>query len=141
MDMTVKYLVVYLAALVTFLVIDGIWLGVVARSFYVDQLGHLLRPKPNFGVAGMFYVLYVFGVVIFAVLPALSQQSWITALLLGALFGFIAYGTYDLTNLATLADWPVMVSIVDMIWGAVLTATVALSGYLVARWIIGAPGT
>jgi len=87
----------------------------------------------------MFYVLYVFGVVVFAVLPAMSQQSWMTAVLLGALFGFIAYGTYDLTNLATLEGWPVIVSVVDMIWGAVLTATVALSGYTAARLIIGTP--
>lgn len=133
--MTLKYFAIYLAALVTFLIIDGIWLGVVARSFYVQQIGHLLRPSPNFGVAGLFYVLYVVGVVIFAVLPAMAQQSWITAVVLGALLGFIAYGTYDLTNLATLAGWPVLVSIVDMIWGAVLTATVALAGYLAARML------
>ncbi|MBT5570248.1 MAG: DUF2177 family protein [Alphaproteobacteria bacterium] len=131
--MTVKYFTVYLAALVTFLIVDGVWLGVVARSFYVQQLGHLLRPAPNFGVAGMFYVLYVVGVVVFAVLPALAQQSWLTAVLLGALLGFIAYGTYDLTNLATLANWPVLVSVVDMIWGTVLTATVAFAGYSAAR--------
>lgn len=138
--MTVKYLAVYLAALVTFLIIDGVWLGVVARSFYVQQIGHLLRPAPNFGVAGLFYLIYVVGVVVFAVLPALSQQSWQTAVLLGALFGFIAYGTYDLTNLATLANWPVLVSIVDMIWGAVLTATVALAGYHAARIIFAGSG-
>ena len=123
--MTVKYFAIYMASLVTFLIIDGLWLGIVARSFYVQQIGHLLRPSPDFGVAGAFYLLYVVGVVVFAVLPALAQQSWVTALVLGALLGFIAYGTYDLTNLATLAGWPVLVSVVDMIWGAVLTATVA----------------
>lgn len=133
--MTLKYLAIYLAALVTFLIIDGIWLGVVARSFYVQQLGHLLRPSPNFGVAGLFYLIYVFGILVFAVFPAMAQQSWVTALVLGALLGFIAYGTYDLTNLATLTGWPVMVSIVDMIWGAVLTATVALAGYIAARML------
>lgn len=135
--MTVKYIAIYASALVTFLIIDGIWLGLVARSFYVEHLGHLLRPKPDFGVAGMFYLLYVFGVMIFAVMPAVAQQSWLTAVLLGALFGFIAYGTYDLTNLATLEGWPVIVSVVDMIWGAVLTATVAFAGYTAARLIIG----
>jgi uncharacterized membrane protein len=133
--MTLKYLAVYAAALVTFLIIDGIWLGLVARSFYVQQIGHLLRPSPNFGVAGLFYLFYVVGVVVFAVLPAMAQQSWVTAVVLGALLGFIAYGTYDLTNLATLARWPVLVSVVDMIWGAVLTATVALAGYTAARYI------
>lgn len=133
--MTLKYIAVYAAALVTFLVIDAIWLGVVARSFYVQQIGHLLRPSPNFGVAGLFYLFYVVGVVVFAVLPAMAQQSWVTAVVLGALLGFIAYGTYDLTNLATLAGWPVLVSVVDMIWGAVLTATVALAGYIAARYV------
>lgn len=136
--MTVKYLAVYIAALVVFLIIDGIWLGLIARSFYVDQLGHLLRPSPNFGVAGLFYLFYVVGIVVFAVMPAMAQQSWITAVILGALLGFIAYGTYDLTNLATLAGWPVLVSVVDMIWGAVLTATVAVAGYLASRLIFNA---
>jgi len=136
--MTVKYFAIYMASLVTFLIIDGLWLGIVARSFYVQQIGHLLRPSPDFGVAGAFYLLYVVGVVVFAVLPALAQQSWVTALVLGALLGFIAYGTYDLTNLATLAGWPVLVSVVDMIWGAVLTATVALAGYMAGRMLFGA---
>jgi uncharacterized membrane protein len=76
MDMTIKYLAVYIAALVVFLIIDGIWLGLIARSFYVDQLGHLLRPSPNFGVAGLFYLFYVAGIVVFAVMPAMAQQSW-----------------------------------------------------------------
>jgi uncharacterized membrane protein len=137
MDLTVKYFAIYTASLVTFLIIDGLWLGIVARSFYVQQIGHLLRPSPDFGVAGAFYLLYVVGVVVFAVLPALAQQSWVTALVLGALLGFIAYGTYDLTNLATLAGWPVLVSVVDMIWGAVLTATVALAGYMAGRMLFG----
>jgi uncharacterized membrane protein len=137
MDLTVKYFAIYMASLVTFLIIDGLWLGIVARSFYVQQIGHLLRPSPDFGVAGAFYLLYVVGVVVFAVLPALAQQSWVTALVLGALLGFIAYGTYDLTNLATLAGWPVLVSVVDMIWGAVLTATVALAGYMAGRMLFG----
>lgn len=136
--MTVKYFAIYMASLVTFLIIDGLWLGIVARSFYVQQIGHLLRPSPDFGVAGAFYLLYVVGVVVFAVLPALAQQSWVTALVLGALLGFIAYGTYDLTNLATLAGWPVLVSVVDMIWGAVLTATVVLAGYMAGRMLFGA---
>jgi uncharacterized membrane protein len=137
MDLTVKYFAIYMASLVTFLIIDGLWLGIVARSFYVQQIGHLLRPSPDFGVAGAFYLLYVVGVVVFAVLPALAQQSWVTALVLGALLGFIAFGTYDLTNLATLAGWPVLVSVVDMIWGAVLTATVALAGYMAGRMLFG----
>ena len=85
--MTVKYFAVYIAALVVFLIIDGAWLGLIARSFYVDQLGHLLRPSPNFGVAGLFYLFYVAGIVVFAVMPAMAQQSWMTAVILGALLG------------------------------------------------------
>lgn len=135
--MITKYLATYAITLIAFLIIDGIWLGVVARGFYVQQIGALLRPAPNFGVAGLFYALYVVGILAFVVFPALNQGSWITAALYGALFGFIAYATYDLTNLATLAGWPVVMSVVDMIWGAVLTASVATLGYFAARMFFG----
>ena len=134
--MVSKYLATYAVTLVAFLIIDGIWLGLVARSFYVQQLGNLLRPAPNFGVAGLFYLIYVVGILVFAVSPAVQTGTWITAALYGALFGFIAYATYDLTNLATLSGWPVMMSVVDMIWGAVLTACVATIGYVAARMIL-----
>jgi len=133
MDMALKYGAIYFAALLTFLVLDSVWLGVVARCFYVDQLGHLMRPSPNWGIAGLFYLLYVVGIVVFAILPGLGQSSWLVASGLGALFGLIAYGTYDLTNLATLRGWPPLMSMVDMVWGAALTGIVALSGYLAAR--------
>ncbi len=136
MDLTLKYSGIYLAALVAFLIIDGLWLGVVARGFYADQLGQLLRPSPNWGVAGLFYVFYVVGIIVFAVMPAHAQQSWMMAVGYGALLGLIAYGTYDLTNLATIRDWPVTMSIVDMIWGGVLTATVSLAGYFAARSLL-----
>ncbi len=136
MDMVLKYGAVYLAALLTFLVLDGIWLGIVARGFYVDQLGHLMRPSPNWGIAGAFYLMYVVGILVFAVLPGHGQSSWLLAAGLGALFGFIAYGTYDLTNLATLRGWPPLMSMVDMVWGALLTGTVALTGYLAARQVL-----
>ena len=136
MDMALKFGGIYLAALVAFLIIDGIWLGVVARGFYADQLGQLLRPSPNWGVAGLFYVFYVVGVVVFAVMPAHNNESWVMAIGYGALLGLIAYGTYDLTNLATIRDWPVAMSIVDMIWGGVLTATVSFVGYMAARILL-----
>ncbi|MBO6784119.1 MAG: DUF2177 family protein [Alphaproteobacteria bacterium] len=134
--MALKFGGIYLAALVAFLIIDGIWLGVVARGFYADQLGQLLRPSPNWGVAGLFYVFYVVGVVVFAVMPAHNNESWVMAIGYGALLGLIAYGTYDLTNLATIRDWPVAMSIVDMIWGGVLTATVSFVGYMAARILL-----
>jgi len=133
--MVIKYAGVYLSTLVAFLIIDGVWLGFVARGFYVQQLGHLLRPSPSFGAAGLFYAIYVVGILVFAVTPAVQNGTWVTAALYGALFGFIAYATYDLTNLATLSGWPVVMSVVDMIWGAILTASVATIGYLAARMI------
>jgi len=136
MDMTLKYAGIYAASLITFLIIDGIWLGIVARGFYSEHLAQFLRPSPNWGVAGLFYLLYVIGAVVFVVIPAHAQQSWLMAIGYGALFGFIAYGTYDLTNLATIRDWPVVVSVVDMIWGACLTATVSLAGYVAARSLL-----
>jgi uncharacterized membrane protein len=95
---------------------------VIARNFYRDRLGHLVRDQPDLAVSGVFYVVYVGGIVLFAISPALQSQSWATALVLGILLGVIAYGTYDMTNLATLRGWPVALSAVDLIWGSALTA-------------------
>lgn len=127
------YAKAYAAALVAFLVLDAIWLGVVARGFYAGQLGGLMRDNVNFLVAGGFYVAYVAGVVYFAVMPALEQGAWSRALLNGALLGLLAYGTYDMTNIATLKGWPVVMSMVDMAWGMVVTASAAVTGYWLAR--------
>ncbi len=123
----------YLGALVAFLVADGIWLGVITREFYQNQLGALLRDPPNFAAAGLFYLAYIAGVLYFAVRPAIDKQSLKNAAFNGALLGLLAFGTYDMTNLATLAGWPVTVVIVDMCWGAVVTAIVASAGYFAAR--------
>ncbi|WP_218940288.1 DUF2177 family protein [Denitrobaculum tricleocarpae] len=127
------YLKAYFAALATFLVVDGLWLGVVARKFYASQMGSLLRDNVNFLAAGGFYVFYVGGIVFFAVAPALADGSWKTAALRGAVLGLLAYGTYDITNLATIKDWPLTMSLVDMAWGTFLTAMVAVVGLLAAR--------
>ena len=127
------YAKAYAATLVVFLGIDALWLGVIARRFYVDQLGSLMRESPSMLAAGGFYLFYVVGIVFFAVAPALAAGSWKTAALNGALLGLVAYGTYDMTNLATLKDWPVTVSIVDLVWGGVLTGIAATGGYLAAR--------
>lgn len=123
----------YIAGLIAFLLIDFIWLKYIALSFYRDQIGHLMLDKPNLAVAGLFYLFYVAGVVILAVNPAIEKQQWMTALLLGGLLGFVAYGTYDITNLATLKGWPPIVAIVDIIWGTVLTASVATVSYFAAQ--------
>jgi uncharacterized membrane protein len=131
------YIVAYLTTAVVFFVADYVWLGVVAKSFYRDRLGALMAEQVNMPVAGLFYLAFVLGIVIFAVAPALDAQSWWRALLFGALFGFFAYGTYDMTNWATLRDWPAIVSIVDLTWGTTLTGLSATAGYFLTRWIAG----
>lgn len=112
-------------------VIDAIWLSVVANKFYKSQLGPLLLEKPNMVAAVLFYIIFVIGIVVFAVMPAIAAGDWKVALGLGALLGLVTYATYDLTNLATLKDFPVKVVVVDLIWGTVLTASVATLTYLV----------
>jgi uncharacterized membrane protein len=120
-----RWLVGYGAALSTLLVLDALWLGVVARPLYQQGLGPLLADPPRWGFAAAFYLLYPLGVVIFAVLPMGATVAWPRTLLLAALFGLFCYGTYDLTNLATLKGWPVRLAVLDMAWGAVLSVAVA----------------
>lgn len=126
-----QFFTTYVAGLIAFLLIDFIWLKYVALSFYREQIGHLMLDKPNLGIALLFYLVYVVGVVVLAVNPALEKGQWTTAVLYGGLLGLVAYGTYDITNLATLKTWPPIVSIIDMIWGTVLTASVATIAYFV----------
>jgi uncharacterized membrane protein len=126
-------LIAYGATLLFFAIVDTLWLGVVARDYYREALGSLLAPRFNLWAAIAFYVVYCLGIVIFAVLPALRGENLATALLHGALFGFFCYATYDLTNMATLRDWPIGMSFVDMAWGTLLTAGTALVGTLAAR--------
>jgi uncharacterized membrane protein len=129
----IYYLKLYLAMLASFLVIDMVWLGLVASAFYRKYLGFLMAPSPNWLVATLFYLLFVVGILVFVVLPGLKANSLKTTLLRAALFGLITYGTYDLTNLATLKDWPALLSIVDMLWGTVLTVAVGCIGFVVGR--------
>ncbi len=123
----------YVLTLLPFLVLDGIWLGTVARGFYASQLGGLLRPNINYLTAGGFYLAYVGGIVFFAVAPAFAANSMQIAALNGLLLGLMAYGTYNMTNLATLRDWPPLMSIVDIVWGGALTAVSAVVGMLATR--------
>lgn len=121
----------FLVAFTTFLVIDGLWLTLIAKNFYAKHLGFLMSKTPNLTAAGIFYVIYVFTMVVLIITPALQKGSLTTAILTGALFGLCAYATYDLTNLATIKDWPLLVTIVDIIWGTVLSAAVAGISYLI----------
>lgn len=126
---------IYLIALPVFFAIDMIWLGLVAKNFYRDQIGMLMKTDINWTAAIIFYLMFIFGLVLFVIMPAVEKHSWMHALVFGALFGLITYATYDLTNLATLKDWPLFVTIVDMIWGATLAASVSLITYVIATKI------
>ena len=128
-----RYVIAYVSTAFVFLAADFVWLGFIARSFYRDNLEGMLLEKPLLDVAGLFYGLYVVGIVIFGVMAGLRDDSWRSAAIYGALFGLFAYATYDLTNLATLKNWPMIVSVVDMAWGAFVTALAATGGYLAVR--------
>lgn len=127
------FLKLYAIALPVFFAIDMLWMGLVAKNFYRDQIGFLMKSDINWAAAIVFYLLFVVGLVLFVIAPALEKNSWTHALLFGALFGLITYATYDLTNLATLKDWPLMVTVVDLVWGAVLAASVSTASYFIAR--------
>ena len=113
--------------------LDMVWLGVVAKGFYARHMGTLLRPDVRWVPALLFYVLYVAAVVIFVVLPAAERKSLGRALGMGAFFGLAAYATYDLTSLALIRDFPVVVVMVDMAWGMLLTTIAAGAGFLAAE--------
>ncbi len=125
----------YALTTVVFFAIDMLWLGVIAKSFYFGQLGEFLRNPPNWTAAIVFYLLFIVGIFLFAILPAVEKNSLQQALLYGALFGFFTYATYDLTNLATLKNWPLAITFVDIAWGTVLTASVSSAGFFISRWI------
>lgn len=120
-----RFAVVYLVALGVFLALDAVWLGLVARTFYRREVGPLLASPPNWGAAAIFYLVYVTGIVIFAIRPGLDANSIATAATMGALFGFYTYATYDFTNLATLKGWTWRVVAVDVAWGTALGCAVA----------------
>ena len=126
----------YAVAVITFLAIDLMWLGVIARSFYQAHIGHLMRANVNWAAAMAFYLVFVTGIVVLVVWPAIQRQSLGHALVLGALFGLVTYAAYDLTNLATLEAFPVTVALVDLTWGTVLCATVSAVTYLASTRLI-----
>jgi uncharacterized membrane protein len=126
------FLKLYAIALPVFFVIDMIWLGLVAKGFYQQQIGFLMKTNINWVAAIIFYLLFIAGLIVFVVTPAIDKNSWMVALGLGALFGLITYATYDLTNLATVKDWPLLVTIVDLLWGMTLAASVSVITYLIA---------
>jgi uncharacterized membrane protein len=126
-----RILLTYAVSVPVFFVVDMIWLGLIARGFYRKALEPLLTPNINWTAAIIFYFLFLVGILIFALLPGIERRSLVYTIAMAALFGFISYATYDLTNLATIRDWPLMLSIVDMIWGSFLSASTAAITYLI----------
>jgi uncharacterized membrane protein len=131
------FLVAYIAAAIVFFGLDFVWLGTVAIGFYRRMIGPLMREKPNFAAAGLFYLLYIGGIVYFAIAPALAGGDWSKAAVSGGVFGFLAYATYDITNLSTLKNWPIRMCVVDIAWGTVATGLAATAGYAAVRSIVG----
>ncbi len=129
------FIKLYAIALPVFFAIDLLWIGVVAKDFYAKQIGSLLKSDVNWSAAILFYLLFIIGLVVFVITPAVEKGSWTHALLFGALFGLVCYATYDLTNLALAKDWPLLVTVVDLAWGAVLAGTVSTITYLIASKI------
>jgi uncharacterized membrane protein len=126
------FLKLYLIALPVFFAIDMFWLGIVAKKFYYAQIGALMKPDVNWTAAVIFYLIFIAGLVVFVITPAVEKGSWTHALLFGALFGFVCYATYDLTNLAVAKDWPLLITLVDLAWGAVLAASVSVVTFFIA---------
>ena len=122
---------IWVVAVGIFLVLDAIWLGVISKRMYREKLGHLMSDKPNLLVAVLFYLFFIFGLVFFVIKPSIDAANITYAILAGLLFGAVTYGTYDLTNLATMKRWPVVVTIVDILWGSVLCGVVSLLTYLI----------
>jgi uncharacterized membrane protein len=117
--------------------LDYVWLGFVAKKMYYSELGKLLLDVPNMVPAVLFYAIYVIGTVLFVVNPALEKDSWLFAAGMGALFGFICYATYDLTNLSTVKGFSLKITIIDLAWGAALTAIVATGTFFITKWFAG----
>ena len=133
--MAIFYIKLYLLTVPIFFLVDLVWLGYVAKNFYHRHLAFILSPEVNWWAAIVFYLLYIVGILLFAVVPALEKASFMRALVWGGLYGFFTYATYDLTNMALIKNWPLKIVIVDILWGVVLCAAVAMSSYGVGRWL------
>ena len=131
--MVTNYFKLYFATLIAFLAIDMVWLGLVARTFYRNYLGFLMTPTINWIAALLFYLLFTLGILVFVVVPGLRENSLKATLLRAALFGLVSYATYDLTNLATVKNWPVLITVIDMAWGTVLSVVVSYISFMVGK--------
>ena len=129
-----RQLAAYAGTMIVMVGLDMLWLGVIAKPIYQSGIGHLMADQPNVPVAVLFYVVYGLGLEVFAVLPAGPAPSWAKTVGMAALFGFFAYATYDLTNLATLKQWPIGLSVMDVTWGTCISAAAAGGGKALMDW-------
>lgn len=130
----IYYIKIYFATLVVFFAVDMLWLGLIASSFYKKHLGYLMAPSINWYAAIIFYLLFIVGILVFVVLPGVKENSLLNTIFRAALFGLITYATYDLTNLATINQWPLNVTLIDLVWGMVLSTIVSTAGFFFAKW-------
>ncbi len=135
--MLTKYAATYAATAIVMVLLDLLWLGVIAKPIYQQGLAHLMAERPNLAVAALFYALYALGLLLFAVAPRGEAAGWGQTLATGALFGFFAYATYDLSNLATLKDWPLGLSLMDMAWGTFASLASASAGKAALDYFVG----
>lgn len=131
-----QFLKVYALTLVIFFLVDIVWLGVISKKLYKEYLGHLMAPNVNWAAALVFYFLFIAGLLFFVIMPAIEKGDLMYAITVGAFFGLITYGTYDLTNLATLRDWPLNITIIDLVWGTFLNAATSGITYFVATSLL-----
>lgn len=131
--MMLETIKIYFITLVVFFAIDILWLGFVAKKLYRDALGFVMSDQPNWFAAIVFYLIFISGIVFFVISPAIEKDSWTYALFVGLFFGFITYATYDLTNLATLKNWPLRITIIDMIWGTTLGGSVSTISFFIMK--------
>jgi uncharacterized membrane protein len=125
----------YCLTLLVFLAVDFLWLGLIAKGLYQRYVGHLFSEQVNWAAAFLFYFLFVLGLMVFVIYPAIKASAMTQALWMGMLFGLVAYATFDLTNLALLRGWPATITVVDILWGIVLSGIVSTAGYWIARWL------
>jgi uncharacterized membrane protein len=130
-----KILISYALTFLVFFIIDMAWLGFIAKGLYNKYLGNFLHTEVNWTAAIIFYIIFIIGISVFVIYPAVAKNSLQYAIFYGALFGVFTYATYELTNMATLKDWPIQIVIIDIIWGAVLTAIVSTAGFYIVKWI------
>lgn len=134
--MSFQWLKQYGITLIVFLGVDSIWLLLIAKNLYAKYLGYIMAKNPNLLAALAFYLIFIAGVMYFVLTPALVSGEWRKALLSGLLFGFVTYATYDLTNLATIKAWPILITVIDLLWGSFVTGlTAVLSFFAIHQWL------